>query len=125
MADNTGGSAIGYAESPLNGPAQRNHAGPEPGARIPPVAGQNPIGAGAAPLFAVFAAAGEPARRLLRDFPDLLEQDIRPPLHQDGIWLARPDGYVAAVAAGEDTGALADYLADYAPEPKYRRKLVL
>jgi hypothetical protein len=102
---------IGYPESPLNGPSQRKPGGPAPGARIPPIAGQSPIGAGGAPLFALYAAQSEATKHLLRDFPDLLEKDARPPLHEGGIWLARPDGYVAAVAAEPDISALADYLA--------------
>jgi 2-polyprenyl-6-methoxyphenol hydroxylase-like FAD-dependent oxidoreductase len=111
MADNMAEVTIGYAESPLNGPSLRKLGGPAPGARIPPVAGQSPIGAGGAPLFALYAAQSEATKHLLRDFPDLLEKDARPPLHEGGIWLARPDGYVAAVAAEPDISALADYLA--------------
>jgi hypothetical protein len=39
---------------------------------------------------------------LVERFPALVAAEIRPPL-QDGIWLVRPDGYVACAAktAGE------------------------
>jgi 2-polyprenyl-6-methoxyphenol hydroxylase-like FAD-dependent oxidoreductase len=111
MADNFAEITIGYADSPLNGPRARGLGGPEPGERIPPVSGQSPVGGGGAPLFALFAARGEASARLLREFPDLLENVARPPLHEGGVWLARPDGYVAAVAREGDFRAIGDYLA--------------
>ncbi len=60
MADKMTEVAIEYSRSPLNGPALRG--GPRPVARIVPIAGQAPVGSGASPRFALFAAstAGRP-----------------------------------------------------------------
>jgi len=99
--------AIHYPESPLNGPAL--HGGPRPGARVAPVAGQDPAGSGAAPLFALHAANTPEAGSLAASFGKLVSSHLRPPLGDDGgIWLVRPDGYVACAA--RETGPVADYL---------------
>ena len=90
---------IGYPDSPLNGPGLP--AGPKPGRRLRPVAGQTPPGSGERPLFALYGA-GDGLQGLVERFPALVAAEIRSPL-QDGIWLVRPDGYVACAAktAGE------------------------
>lgn len=59
------------------------------------------IGAGPSPRFALFAAADEATARLAACHPDLLEPQARAPFAEGGIWLVRPDGYVA-VAGGRD-----------------------
>ena len=100
MADTLEELSIGYPHSPLNGP----HAdtGPAAGSRIEPVAGQAPIGAGDTPRFALFAAADDATNALLRDHADLLESDLRPPLADGHLALARPDGYVAVSSRHAD-----------------------
>ncbi len=98
MVDTFAEVSVGYARSPLNGAHAHRLGGPAPGERLPPVAGQVPVGAGDAPRFALFAAPDGAAERLLQDHRDLLEPAIRPPLGKDGIWLVRPDGYVALTA---------------------------
>jgi hypothetical protein len=95
LADNLTEVAIGYPESPLNGPSQGG-AGLRPGERVVPVASQAPIGSGDAPRFALFADKSSATADLLRQFAALLDPDIRPPLREGSIWLVRPDGYVAA-----------------------------
>ena len=102
--------SIGYPESPLNGAFAHGLGGPAPGARIAPAAGQPPLGAGGVPRFALFAAPGAAAARLLGAFPDLLEPKLRPPLAEGGLCLARPDGYAAASAWEADSAAIADCL---------------
>jgi 2-polyprenyl-6-methoxyphenol hydroxylase-like FAD-dependent oxidoreductase len=111
MVDNMSEVTIGYKHSPLNGPAAQGVAGPAPGERMAPVAGQTPAGSGDAPHFALFAKAGDATNGLLAKFGDLLDPAIRPPLDDDGIWLVRPDGYVACVARSENIGVVSDYLA--------------
>ena len=98
---------IGYPESPLNGPSQGG-AGPRPGERVAPVAGQAAVGSGSAPRFALFADKNAATTELLGRFDGLLDPDIRPPLREGSIWLIRPDGYVACSAKEQDI--IADYL---------------
>lgn len=106
MANTMTEVSIGYPDSPLNGPAEGG-AGPKPGERVPPVAGQVPVGSGTSPLFALFGEKTK-ATSLVARFAGLLDPDIRSPLHEGGYWLVRPDGYVACSARDLDT--IADYL---------------
>jgi hypothetical protein len=107
FADNMTEVIIGYPESPLNGPSQGG-TGPKPGERIVPVRGQVPVGSGEIPRFALFADKSPATADLLRQFDRLLDPDIRPPLREGGIWLVRPDGYVACSAREQDV--IAKYL---------------
>lgn len=102
--------SIGYKNSPLNGPAPHGVDGPAPGDRVMPAAGQIPFGAGDTPRFALLAAPGDAVSGLKNEFRDLLDSAARPPLNDTGIWLVRPDGYVACVAANGDIQIIADYL---------------
>jgi hypothetical protein len=100
--------AIGYPDSPLNGPDLHGEAGPEPGERVAPASGQAPVGSGAEPLFALFAEQNEATANLLQRFEGLLDPDVRLPFSQNSVWLVRPDGYVSCSAT--DAGVIADYL---------------
>ena len=110
LVETTTEVSIGYRDSPLNGPAARALAGPEPGERMPPANGQPPVGAGREPHFALLATPSDVATRLLHDWPTLLEPSLRPPPAEDGLWLVRPDGYVACTSTRAHAGALGDYL---------------
>lgn len=106
VAANMSEVTIGYPKSPLNGPALGK--GPKPGERVAPVAGQKQVGSGSGPQFALFAAESPALAQMVKQFDGLLDPEIRPPLAQDGIWLVRPDGYVACAA--QHPSAVADYL---------------
>jgi hypothetical protein len=110
MAETLAEVSIGYRHSPLNGPGVHSVGGSEPGARVAPVAGQTPIGAGEAPRFALFAEPDDAVIRLIQDHGDLLEPAARPALRNGGLCLVRPDGYTACVAKAGETGVLAAYL---------------
>jgi hypothetical protein len=107
VADTMTEVTIGYSESPLNGPCLGG-TGPKPGQRVGPLSGQVPVGAGSAPRFALFAANTTATADLVERFPGLLDRDVRPPLRDGGIWLVRPDGYLAC--SSTDTGPIAKYL---------------
>jgi 2-polyprenyl-6-methoxyphenol hydroxylase-like FAD-dependent oxidoreductase len=87
--------SVGYIHSPLNGSAVG--AEPRPGRRLAPVEGQPPPGAGSTPRFALYADS-RAASELIKGHSELLDPIVRPPIHPGGIWLIRPDGYVACSA---------------------------
>jgi hypothetical protein len=107
FADNMTEISIGYPQSPLNGPSLGT-AGPQPGGRVMPTAGQRPVGSGSTPLFALFADKSPATVDLVSRFAGLLDPDVRPPLHDGGMWLVRPDGYVACSSG--DAAVVAHYL---------------
>jgi 2-polyprenyl-6-methoxyphenol hydroxylase-like FAD-dependent oxidoreductase len=107
LADTMTEVTIGYPESPLNGPSLGG-AGPKPGERVIPIAGKVPVGSGGTPLLALFAEKTDSTADLVRRFQGLLDPDIRPAFHDGGIWLVRPDGYVAC--SSRDTDVVASYL---------------
>jgi hypothetical protein len=110
VADTMTEVSIFYPESPLNGSALRGRAGPHPGERVVPVPGQVPVGSGGAPLFALFAERTAATTGLLGRFDGLLDPDMRPSFGGEGIWLVRPDGYVAC--SSRDVDVIARYLED-------------
>ena len=108
VADTMTEVSIGYPGSPLNGSALSG--GPKPGERVMPVAAERPVGAGDRPLFALFAAPGPQTDALLGRLDGLLDSQVRPPFRADGIWLVRPDGYVAMAMEADSWREVAAYL---------------
>jgi 2-polyprenyl-6-methoxyphenol hydroxylase-like FAD-dependent oxidoreductase len=108
IADTMTEVSIGYPDSPLNGPALRGGAGPRPGERVAPVAGEDPVGSGGAPRFTLFADRTAAMEDLVRRFDGLLDPALRPPFREGGIWLVRPDGYAAC--STDDPALVAGYL---------------
>lgn len=98
MADRLSEITIGYPASPLNAGSAKAAHGPGPGERI---IAEKPYGAGDAPRFALIAKQTAWAAAMLQKYSRLLEPVLRPPA-EPGIWLVRPDGYVAAVASEDD-----------------------
>ncbi|MGD9509226.1 MAG: FAD-dependent monooxygenase [Geminicoccaceae bacterium] len=98
--------AIGYPNSPLNRGSARG--GPGPGERI---VADRPFGTGDRPRFALLAQDSERAQAILQQYASLLEPVLRAPADESGVWLVRPDGYVAAVAPSSDWAAIHDCLA--------------
>lgn len=109
MAENLTEMNISYPDSPLNGPTSRGLPGPRPGQRIEPPKGQPRLDGHRRPQFTLFADA-EAGEELVRAFPDLLDANIHPAIHPGGVWLARPDGYVAAAVGQGEAGEISRYL---------------
>ena len=107
FASNITEVTIGYPKSPLNGNSLGG-AGPKAGERVAPIAGQVPVGSGGKPLFALFAKNTVATDELVERFEGLLDPNVRPPLHDGGVWLVRPDGYVAC--SSKDADVVASYL---------------
>ena len=95
LADKLAEITIGYPGSPLNVGSAEGVNGPGPGQRI---VDTRPFGTGDAPRFALMAKDVPRVRALVAKYPDLMESSLRTPPDPTGIWLVRPDGYVAAVA---------------------------
>jgi hypothetical protein len=117
VADTMTELSLAYRNSPMIGPGDGSFPIAVPGERMPPVAGQLPVGAGPAPRFALFAEHSDETAQLLRQFPDLLEPTERTPPTPGCMWLVRPDGYVAAVGLNADIRILRRYLERLHHEP--------
>jgi FAD binding domain-containing protein/aromatic ring hydroxylase-like protein len=102
--------SIGYPEGPLTRPGRHGHGGPAPGQRAPITDPGHPVGAGSTPRFALFAQADAGGAELIARHAAVLEPECREPFAQGGIWLVRPDGYVATVARHGDWAEIEDYL---------------
>jgi hypothetical protein len=109
MADAMTELSIGYPDSLLNGPSSHTHGGPKAGERAPVRADERPVGAGDTPKFAVFAEDADAA--LVARYGSLLEAEVRKPFHDGGLWLVRPDGYVALATGRDGWDDVAAYLA--------------
>jgi FAD binding domain len=110
MASKMSELSIGYPKSPLTVSGHIVHAGPQAGERAPVSTTANPVGAGGTPHFALFAQSVPEGRSLIERYPNLLESEIRTPFDEDGIWLVRPDGYVAMVAKNKEWEQIDEYL---------------
>lgn len=88
--------SIGYPESPLNGGGEYAGGGPREGERAPVDVDHPRVGAGDTPRFALYANEGDDrGSALIEKYSNLLEPSLRAPFERDGLWLVRPDGYVA------------------------------
>jgi len=99
--------SLGYPDSPLNAGSAHGLNGPAPGQRL--VEGA-PFGAGDSPRFALLAQPGDEANAVLQRHAALLESSVRTPPDAQGIWLVRPDGYVAAASHANDWKPIHDVL---------------
>jgi hypothetical protein len=127
--------SIGYPHSPLN--AAGSYRDPAPGTRAslrttessvgasytPPsslsadsdgLSSQSdslpPVGAGDRPRFVLFADPDGMPPTLQESYADLLEPTLREPFYPGGMWLVRPDGYIALSAKTGDWNAVTAYL---------------
>jgi 2-polyprenyl-6-methoxyphenol hydroxylase-like FAD-dependent oxidoreductase len=112
VADTMTEVTVGYPTSPLNGPSLGG-SGRRPGERLAPQPDQTPVGSGDTPRFALCAANTPATVNLMSRFHALLDDNLRAPLHGDGIWLIRPDGYIAC--ASNDAQKIAQYLQGLTP----------
>ncbi len=103
--------SIGYPNSPLTVQGKKFRGALTAGKRAPIREGEPPVGTGEQPRFVLFAADGDTASaELLKQYPDLLEPEFRPPFAPGGLWLVRPDGYIGVAARQGDEEVIANYL---------------
>jgi 2-polyprenyl-6-methoxyphenol hydroxylase-like FAD-dependent oxidoreductase len=98
--------AVAYPGSPLNG-KQGSVDGPKPGERAPIKPGEAPVSDGSEPRFALYATRNENTEQLIACFPGLIEPEPREPFAEGGLWLVRPDGYVAFTGESDEPGFVA------------------
>jgi len=115
MADALTELSIGYSESPLNETSIHAPGGPEAGKRAPVRADEKPVGAGDAPRFALYAKREGLPGELFEKHGAILESEVRQPFHAGGIWLVRPDGYVAVATKAPDWATVLGYLRKLSP----------
>jgi FAD binding domain len=101
--------SVGYPESPMNGP-RHGSLHPGPGQRMAPIAGGPPFGTGDEPRFTLLASPSPAVANLLASYPKLLNGVFVTPPDAKGVWLIRPDGYVAATAPDADLWSISDVL---------------
>jgi 2-polyprenyl-6-methoxyphenol hydroxylase-like FAD-dependent oxidoreductase len=111
-ADTLSELSIGYPKSPLSVDVGHHHGGPAAGARAPIRSnnGEQAIGAGDQPRFALCSEPNEEASRLIARYPQLLEPSVRKPYEDGGLWLVRPDGYIGFAAKANAWDEAAKYL---------------
>jgi 2-polyprenyl-6-methoxyphenol hydroxylase-like FAD-dependent oxidoreductase len=102
--------SIGYPNGPLNRAEKSHHSGPTAGARAPVASSDHPVGSGDHPRFALFAQPDPAVASLFARHGDLLEPEARPPFSPNGVWLVRPDGYVAMTANAGHWDKVSAYL---------------
>jgi 2-polyprenyl-6-methoxyphenol hydroxylase-like FAD-dependent oxidoreductase len=107
LADRLSEISIAYPDSPLNVGSTHGLNGPAPGHRLIDGA---PFGQGDSPRFALIAAPAPEASDLIAKYPALMENGVRAPIDSGGLWLVRPDGYVAAVSRAGDWAPLTEFL---------------
>jgi 2-polyprenyl-6-methoxyphenol hydroxylase-like FAD-dependent oxidoreductase len=100
--------SVGYPNSPMN--KGDGSFKPAPGHRMAPIAGAPPFGSGDTPRFTLLASSSPVVADLQSSFPELLNSALGTPPAIDGVWLIRPDGYVAATAAVGDLSSISDVL---------------
>ena len=75
-----------------------------------PIAGAPSFGAGDEPRFTLLASPSPAVAGLLASHPKLLNDTLGAPPDAKGVWLIRPDGYVAATAPAADLSSISDVL---------------
>jgi 2-polyprenyl-6-methoxyphenol hydroxylase-like FAD-dependent oxidoreductase len=112
FADSMTEVAIGYPSSPLNAHSAHAPSGPKPGDRAPIREDEPSVGSGNSPRFGLFASDTPRSRSLCSRYSALLESSPRAPYADGGIWLVRPDGYVAVATNQEALDDVDAYLAN-------------
>jgi 2-polyprenyl-6-methoxyphenol hydroxylase-like FAD-dependent oxidoreductase len=102
--------SIRYPNSPLNAQDTHGDLRPAIGERAPIREGEMPVGAGDRPRFVLFGNADDTFLQLVAQYPNLLEPTLRKPYRDGGLWLVRPDGYVALTTEAGDWNAVTAYL---------------
>lgn len=86
---------VSYAESPLTFRGGESLLAPHAGHRVPVNDLNQPVGAVRATRFVLYADAERMPEELADRYSRLIEPGVRAAFQPGGMWLVRPDGYVA------------------------------
>jgi hypothetical protein len=53
---------------------------------------------------------GDGGAEIVAEYAGLVEGVVRPPFHEGGLWLVRPDGYVVVATRAGDWGMVTEVL---------------
>jgi hypothetical protein len=109
VVDNMSQVSVCYPQSPMNG-QELGSFRRGPGQRMAPIAGAPPFGVGDEPRFTVLASSSPAVAGVLSSFRKLLNGALGTPPAPEGVWLIRPDGYVAATAPTNNLSSISDVL---------------
>jgi 2-polyprenyl-6-methoxyphenol hydroxylase-like FAD-dependent oxidoreductase len=98
--------SIGYPKSPLSVHSSHEQKKPAVGERAPIREGEPAVGVGRTPKFVLFGEYDEGTRELTKRYSTFVDPELRVPFHKDGLWLVRPDGYVAIATRQDDWQAI-------------------
>jgi hypothetical protein len=92
---------------------------PAAGERVPMREGETPIGAGDSPMFVLCADVSDGTARsaagvLVGLYGQLVEENVRVPFGEGGMWLVRPGGYVGLATRAGEWDDVAAYLDRFA-----------
>ncbi|KDE21237.1 monooxygenase [Acetobacter aceti 1023] len=107
IANRFSGIMIRYPDSPLNTGSNQKLRGPQPGQRL--ILKQS-IKGGSLPRFIIASKDHAAARAIIARYPSLLMSEVYQPPDTNGIWLIRPDGYVAVTAQSGNWAIITAFL---------------
>jgi 2-polyprenyl-6-methoxyphenol hydroxylase-like FAD-dependent oxidoreductase len=107
--------SIEYPDSPLSARGSHSHGGPQEGERAPIREREQPFGTGDRPRFTLCADVSDATAKgraaiLVGIYRYLVEEEVRAPFTAGGMWLVRPDCYVALTTGREGWDDVAVYL---------------
>lgn len=111
IANRLAGVTINYPDSPLNAGSTCGRCGPRPGQRL---IVKYDFQDSHVPHFSLMARDDVKAQNMILRYPYLLKSEIYSPPHKNGIWLVRPDGYVAATARDGEWTVIEEFLSNIA-----------
>ncbi|BAI00209.1 monooxygenase [Acetobacter pasteurianus] len=113
IANRLAGITISYPDSPLNAGSTCGRCGPRPGQRL---IVRHDSQDSHVPHFSLMARDDVKAQNMILRYPYLLKSKICSPSHKNGIWLVRPDGYVAATARDGEWTVIEEFLSNIVVE---------
>lgn len=111
IANRLSGVMLNYPDSPLNAGSTRKLYGLGSGRRL---ILKHHFQESNVPQFSLLTRDTPEARTMILRYPLLLKAEVYSPPHKNGIWLVRPDGYIAAIAQSGNWSVIDTFLSSIA-----------